>query len=749
MTGFQFDPGTGAIDPGRLVTPDAAGPAQLGPSGIAGNPGAPQQDFMGRAAPVADVDSRTLDALIDISQGLLAEPIAKRQEEMYLRGVARAAQGEAVRDIVQEQPAWARIFGKSSTAKGALAFEKMRVSNERMVDVQNNMQEYRTMTPAEFEQRMGSEINAWRTGDNDVDMAVQAHWIEQLPKVYSVQAKEHYQYVQEMNYNSKRASADSFADLLQAHGRAYVDGKLSAEDLESAKIGAVQEVFALPPDMDAETRSRYIMDTMQKQMSENKHRLVAAMFNYGKPLLEKYLSVEDRAKLEDWRDKYEKRTLDEFGSLHMAEQVGVLRGRAEAGTISPADIAEATKRINADFRRRYDVERDYITPDQLTSLVANTTAAGIRAMREAAAERRKARQEQDLENVRLVQIQQLVVAGKSLAAAAAEGRERVELSESQIFDMQWVQGIDPAMDLLYRNFANNRWVNGILRDRFQQGLNTSLQEGYGGKTFEDSLAMWRAMRSKGGNLMAAAYFGEGNHRALSRYDVLYKRLGPEMAFANAFGVNQTVPVRASEDALKAVDAAAEDTLDPGWWARTFNGAYPMSEQGRTLLRQQLGPVVQQRHNLMGGPMNELAREELELATLSYDVLGGFVFNRGGKQKPLTEKLGVTGEELGDTINYALAVQMARSGIPSNAHPNYTQLKNRLNGGEAVDKLFKGIKFWPGEVKIMAVRGQDVNGDASLVFNVYDSDGNVKIIRLNEKQLVDAHAEVRNFKRKPK
>ena len=91
-------PGSAAIQSLGVVQQQAIG-VQPGRGGMQG-----VQQFAGEGVKVDMIDSRTQDMMMQLGGKLLEPKIQQIQTRKFLEGAQRVAQGEALKDIVDEQP---------------------------------------------------------------------------------------------------------------------------------------------------------------------------------------------------------------------------------------------------------------------------------------------------------------------------------------------------------------------------------------------------------------------------------------------------------------------------------------------------------------------------------------------------------------------------------------------------------------------------------------------------------------------
>ena len=97
---------------------------------------------------MANDNDPTLDLVMKVAGAVVGPALKKYQTEQYVAGMQRAASGAAVKDIVDEQPWYSRIFGDSDVVEGARAYTQQAKATETAMLMTENMQELRKLDGA-------------------------------------------------------------------------------------------------------------------------------------------------------------------------------------------------------------------------------------------------------------------------------------------------------------------------------------------------------------------------------------------------------------------------------------------------------------------------------------------------------------------------------------------------------------------------------------------------------------------------
>lgn len=208
---FSSDAGAPQLqlgDPGRINARVAGG--AVDPYGSQGRPVA--------EAP----ESATMALLTKIGDAAVGEALKTRRTQAYISGMQRAMQGEAVTDIVNEQPWWSKLFGSSDVVEGARAYTGNSTAQLAAAQMTDDMPNLRTMDGPTAQQYFVKKVNDSMTGDAATDLSIQQALTKSMPGVMRIQAKEHYAWKQEQATAAENASFDAGAKNLQAQGESMV-----------------------------------------------------------------------------------------------------------------------------------------------------------------------------------------------------------------------------------------------------------------------------------------------------------------------------------------------------------------------------------------------------------------------------------------------------------------------------------------------------------------------------------------------
>ena len=205
----------------------------------------------------------TLSAMLQLGQEALQKDIERRREEAFLTGMVQAASGQALTEIVANQPWYSRIFGPSAAVEGARAYSSQAAVARWVAEQQNNMNELRALSPDEIPGRLMENMDSFMTGDSQTDTMIRAEFAKQLPGLIREHTKQHYLYNQELAAGARREAFEATANLVQ---NLYANslGDMTDADYQAAE----QQLLAIvtpPPGVTLEAHYREVGQTLVAQ----------------------------------------------------------------------------------------------------------------------------------------------------------------------------------------------------------------------------------------------------------------------------------------------------------------------------------------------------------------------------------------------------------------------------------------------------------------------------------------------------
>lgn len=201
----------------------------------------------------------TFQALAKLGGEMLRPHIEAERTAKYVEGMQKAAQGQAITEIIDEQPWYSKLFGSTSLVDGARAYTASAKATSVAVDMESRMDEIRKMSPADFAKHSTDVMLKAKTGDAATDMMITQQVASTLPAVMKSQAKAHVRYKQEVLEENIGSAAEAAFALLGVND-AQARGPESTKD-EADVLGAglkVLEVLTPPSTMEPERFNKIV-----------------------------------------------------------------------------------------------------------------------------------------------------------------------------------------------------------------------------------------------------------------------------------------------------------------------------------------------------------------------------------------------------------------------------------------------------------------------------------------------------------
>lgn len=193
----------------------------------------------------------TFQLLARLGGELLKPHIEQERTAAYVDGMRRAAQGEAITELVDEQPAFSKIFGSTSLVDGARAYTASAKARTIVTDLETNMPKLRQMSEQEFSKHVADKMLGSSTGDSTTDMIVQQQLSQVLPSAMKTWTKEN------LKFKTEQLETSMTADLAAAFaGLGAADAQVRNPDSTREPIDVLEQATSVikatvrPADMD-------------------------------------------------------------------------------------------------------------------------------------------------------------------------------------------------------------------------------------------------------------------------------------------------------------------------------------------------------------------------------------------------------------------------------------------------------------------------------------------------------------------
>lgn len=679
------EPGTAAIQSLGFATQQAIG-VRPGQGGIQ----AVQQQMGSTGIRPQQQDTSTQDLLMQLGGKLLEPKIQQIQQQKYLEGAQRVAQGEALKDIVDEQPWYASIFGPSSSVQGARTIAQMKGVDDYITSIQNDMPNLQKLGSAEFGKQITSRMSSFLTGDAVADAAIQTKMVESLGSLTKAHTKANFKYTQDTMQQSMVGYMIGGAEKLQAQAKQQLDGTMSEKDFAEVKAGFVGNLMP----MEGQTPESYwggIEAATIDALANGNHHAANVIFDSG---VFASAPAEVRKKLIDARHTYEARTQETAGFAEYGPMIGQLQGLARSGQLTGNQIVAQVDKINADYNIRYGVNRPLFKRDELVSLISgNINAiytrqdADSRALRtEARADRReglKLDAKVKTEALKQAQLMQLIQAGAGNMATVA-GFTGDEVNRGVYKGATVIEQAGGNVgEFLVRQYNNGgEHVNSLYQNQMQAGMRAAKMEGHSGQAFNKSYGLYRQLAAEsGGKAAALAYLGDDGVKMM-KYDSIVQqgKIAPEVAYQLAFGEALDKSRKSSDKKVGEALIKAVSSDQPGIFGRMFESKVPLTEQSQRVLT----TAVAENYDMLVQNANMSDKQAmavaLDVAKKDLDVVGQYIYTKGESRRPVYEMIGADEKAAGRAFTELLSKKARASGV-----------KVALAGEQAPNDLIGGVR----------------------------------------------------------
>lgn len=729
---------------------------QLGQAGISGGAVfAPEQQRR------VEIDTGTSDLLMQLGSRILEPQIKKVQTEKFLQGAQRVAQGEALKDIVDEQPWFTQIFGPSSSVQGARTVAQMKGVDDYLTSVANDMPNLQKLSSKEFGQQITAKMGDFLTGDSVADAAIQLKMVEATGSLFKAHTKANYKYTQDTMQANMEGYMRSGAAKLQAMSSQLLDGTMSQKDYDQTKAEFVGNLMP----MDGQSSKSYwdgIEGATIDALANGNHHAANAVFDSG---VFNSAPADVRKKMLDARFTYEARTQETAGFAEFGPRIGQLKGLAAAGQLTGNEILGQIDQINKEYSLKYGIDRPLFKRKEMEAILSgNISSIYNRAeqdkrdmARESRADARVDAKERAKAQTDLRKSQQLVgliqMGAGNMAGMA--GYTQDEISNAVYTGGQVIaQAGGNVGAYLVRQFnEGGEHVNPIYKNQLQAGMRAATMEGHSGKAFEQSYSMFKQLSNEpGGKAAALAYLGDDGIKMM-KYDqfVQSPQITPEVAYQLSFGAPIDSSRKSSDKDIQTQLQKTVSNSDPGLFTRMFTGSLPLTEQSKRVLTTAVGSNYDKLAGNMGMDDDNAMKVALGVAKSELDVVGPYVIPKGGDRKPVYQLIGADETVAGTVFSEFVASRARENGITSSL-PGAPDPAGafRSTAEFATMGALPALGRWAdrafgSEPNVMVMRLPDQDGQGIFGVTVVDTDGKTTSFPVTSKEVRDYYEKSKHFK----
>lgn len=618
----------------------------------------------------AQFDSSTLDALRAMGDSLIDPIVQRKQEELFFEGARKQIEGEKLRDIVDEQPWYSKIFGPSASVQGARSMAQMRAVEDFSTGISNDMGALRALSPDEFQTEVMARIReAGDLGDATSNVAVQSQLLEAMGPLVRSHTAEHVSYVQEQMQEQFTGTLVSHARFMQSSVQGLASGRMSEEDYGQVQAATA---MALQP-IEGQTPESYwagVQVATEEAMATGNFHFV----NVVEQSLYEHMPADMRVKFLNDRRKYEIQTASDMAVGEFSLDIAQLRATSSEGMISPQAAWDRINEINRRFRAKTGLGRDLIDASAAEGIITNNLK-GIISEQRAATARAQDHNEKMALLAQQTHSAQVAFLGGFAQSYVAQGGDRQLTQDAAWGAIQGLQalegeGLKPegtwAQAVVASN-VNEGFTVTNLQNTIQRGARMTTGGDYG-PAFEQSYQAWRALYEApgGGETVAAAYAGDyaGQMEQYHR-DRLSGFEDPAVAHAANF---RTAPSRAPAGQAETKELFGwlqDNHTDPGIFRRVMGANQPLNSSGQAVVAAAVADTVANLdRNLIGLSQEARFSRGFASARERLDIVGEHAYLRNPSDVRVKDFLAVTDEEAGLLFNDVITEQSRKVGVRS-------------------------------------------------------------------------------------
>lgn len=643
---FAFNPPSTPQDSGGSY-----GNVHGGMSGGTVNPG---------ATGVQRIEPKThplVQKLLAMTDTVAAQQLKQKQTEAYVSGMSRVAQGEAVADIVKDQPWYANLFGQSDVVEGARAYAASAQVAKATAEIEESMPALASLGPDEAKAHFSKVMNDHLTGDNATDANLLMAFGKSMPSVMKRQAKEHYGYLQYQMNVQQGAAWRSQANAVQKAAVGFAIGSYTEDEFTSMQNAL--EVSMLPaPGQTPESHSHNVAAFLQDQaQAGNLHVLnflrkgTDGVSVFDTLPSDKRMVVEKAVEAGENRMRL-KYSFDWSNDLAEIETRAALPQEGETARTTAASIDA----INDRYNKTTGSDAGLITPGHKAALVSGSAEKIIRERQRQAQElANRAEKEADKRNneaekaaalARLnTEMRVSFRTGHAGLLANTPGIERKKV-DSEILDDWKSLGPLPggmmssAHTLALANNMKSNYVNMNIQDMLQGQIKSQMSAGSDvTPAFENAINNYRSLYMASPSA-ATAYYGDYAGKIEGYIQDTEAQIDPKLAYQNNFILRKKPSPVTDKDRVAATHAVGESSWRNAARLVGMDDTVKLQPGQDGILSRIIAPSVDA-HRTSGRSLETATAAALaaKQATGAVEIIGGFVIeNDPSSQKRVYDSL---------------------------------------------------------------------------------------------------------------
>lgn len=504
----------------------------------------------------------TLEGLLDLGAKVLSPLIEEKKKQAFFDGVSRAAKGVAVKEIVNEQPAWTRIFGLSASAQGAQQMTAINSINDITNGIMEQMPELRKLSGDEFTKHVFTALEKGYSGDLGTDQIIQNKMIENLSTLQSHHTKESVRYIQERSKQEHRngisIAAKGYRDLVSR--RRAGESAISDTDIDKAQVSVLNALTPLAG-MEQGAWSDNVKDAYAELLATGDFHTTNLMQSAE---VFKALSGEEQLELVSKRDTAEKRWHETIKVSELYPVIAGIHAEASLAGKNPDDLITAMAVVNRDASLKYGFTLPVMGSTEQEAILKANYGTLLHKKEKAIAEAKAAGEKEVLRQLKADVLSHSLTSGQGILSlgSVVTNEEFYNYSYDAIrpiYNKNPIEGATMIANLHTRDPAN-------LSPKFRSMARAGLQGTQGDKQnplFHESVRLFSALTHPdvpNGDAAARTLFGDEGYIKMTKYAQVLSNTGDSnIAYAATNSPSVVSPTDKREiNTVKQFASALED-----------------------------------------------------------------------------------------------------------------------------------------------------------------------------------------------
>jgi hypothetical protein len=460
----------------------------------------------------------TIQMLTKVGEDIMAPHMKRMREEQFLKGMQKAASGEAMQDIVNNQPWYTKIYGDAPLVEGARAYTVETSVGSWAAKQEQEMEKLRTHSPESIPKVLAESMKALTTGDAATDSAVQMRAMQMAPQLIKRQTKEHYKWQQE-NLSRQRVDSILTQGSLLNLAQTASPGIYTPEEIQQRK-DALMAVSTPAMGADPESWEKDLATSMGLMAEKGNFHAVSAFREAG---VVSRMNPEKRLAVESMINRFEVNHASE-AAIEYSPRISQIKEDAQNGLISAKRVHQLYDELNNEYRTKSGNSQPLIRKGDY---VADERAAMSAVFRMQRATASAAATQTDNEAARAMMVQTIRMGG---AATAHDQGGRAAALVKEVFNAEWnrLTEIPPNATvetvMTNRALANKMLVDNALAGYVNPHVKNTLEilvNSVSGQTYHPNFGkafdIWKNMAETGGQEAQVRYFGAADHKRLQAF----------------------------------------------------------------------------------------------------------------------------------------------------------------------------------------------------------------------------------------